>query len=101
MLLRLNYLGSANRHSFMSQHAPDLYVLPNRPSFKANGATDSIDYAWFVWDKYNLNRTYGQTTLLDLTSLAIRKAEHERLRSLRLFGVVEAEKEDAAKIVAA
>jgi hypothetical protein len=101
MLLRLNYLGSANRHPFMSRHAPDLYVLPNRPSFKATGETDSIDYAWFVWDKVNLNRSAGQTQLLDLTDLAVRKAEHQRLRDLELFGVMEAEVEDAAKIIAA
>ncbi|WP_242333345.1 hypothetical protein [Anaeromyxobacter sp. SG66] len=48
MLLRLNYLASKSRWSFMSTHAPDVYVLPNRPSF-TGGGTDSIEYAWFVW----------------------------------------------------
>ena len=38
----------------MTKHPPDLYVLPNRPSFTKNGNTDSIEYAWFVWghDRY-------------------------------------------------
>ena len=48
MLLRLNFLASAGRATFMRMHAPDVYVLPNRPSFSGMG-TDSIEYAWFVW----------------------------------------------------
>jgi hypothetical protein len=48
MLLRLNYLASKGRWPFMSRHTPDVYVLPNRPSF-TGGKTDSIEYAWFVW----------------------------------------------------
>lgn len=48
MLLRLNFLASGGRADFMRTHAPDVYVLPNRPSFSGSG-TDSIEYAWFVW----------------------------------------------------
>jgi len=48
MLLRLNFLASAGRAPWMRQDAPDVYVLPNRPSFTGKG-TDSIDYAWFHW----------------------------------------------------
>jgi hypothetical protein len=48
MLLRLNYLASRRRWQFMSTHTPDVYVLPNRPSF-TGGGTDSIEYAWFAW----------------------------------------------------
>lgn len=36
----------------MRSHTPDIYVLPNRPSFSGKG-TDSIEYAWFVWRKEN------------------------------------------------
>lgn len=50
MLLRLNYLGSEKRNDFMRSLAPDVYVLPNRPSFIQDGTTDSIEYAWFVWE---------------------------------------------------
>lgn len=33
-LLRINFLGSEDRAPWMKTHVPDLYVLPNRPSFK-------------------------------------------------------------------
>ena len=64
MLLRLNFLGSEERAEFMRRTQPDIYVLPNRPSFfkkrvrnKKTGeisktlrdVTDSIEYAWFHW----------------------------------------------------
>lgn len=76
LLLRLNYVGTADRHEFMTMHPPDLYVLPNRPSFTKNGNTDSIEYAWFVWD-HNPYVVGGKTRppvwkLLDLTPKAER-----------------------------
>ena len=49
MLLRVNFLGSAERQPWFLKHKPDVYLLPNRPSFKGGGKTDSIEYAWFVW----------------------------------------------------
>jgi predicted RNA methylase len=48
-LLRLNFLASARRNAFMRSRTPDVYVLPNRPSFSSDGATDSPEYGWFVW----------------------------------------------------
>lgn len=33
-LLRLNFLESEERSTWMAQHVPDIYVLPNRPSYK-------------------------------------------------------------------
>lgn len=50
MLLRLNFLASVKRATFMRQHPPSVYVLPNRPSFVNEGRTDSTEYAWFVWE---------------------------------------------------
>jgi len=54
MLLRLNFLGSKKRASWLRQHTPSVYVSPKRPSFALNKdgkrGTDSIEYAWFVWD---------------------------------------------------
>jgi len=49
MLLRLNYLGAQKRKSFW-QNTPlkHIYVLSKRPCF-INGKSDSIEYAWFVW----------------------------------------------------
>jgi hypothetical protein len=45
-LLRLNFLGSEERSKFIRETRPDIYVLPNRPSF-TGGGTDSIEYAWW------------------------------------------------------
>ena len=48
-LLRLGFLASAGRLPLWRDiGAPDVNVLPNRPSFTGNG-TDSADYAWFIW----------------------------------------------------
>lgn len=50
MLLRLGFLASQERSEWMRRHPPDVYVLPNRPSF-TGGVTDSSDYGWFVWGR--------------------------------------------------
>jgi hypothetical protein len=62
MLLRLNFLSSQERYELMTHYTPDIYILPNRPSFfrkrvlnkktkklskKPRDVTDSIEYAWF------------------------------------------------------
>lgn len=51
MLLRLNFLASETRRNFFAANGwmPDVYVLPNRPSFTDDGKTDATEYAWFVW----------------------------------------------------
>lgn len=50
LLLRLGFLASQKRREFFKQHEPSaLFVLSERPSFTANGKTDSADYAWFFW----------------------------------------------------
>lgn len=50
MLLRLNWLEpAADRCELLKTNPPDIYVLPARPSFQADGKTDSIPYAWFIW----------------------------------------------------
>jgi len=51
MLLRINFLGSQVRKPFWLRNTPTgLIILSKRPSFTGKG-TDSIDYAWFLWDK--------------------------------------------------
>jgi hypothetical protein len=80
MLLRLNFLGSSVRAQFMRSHTPDVYVLPNRPSFTGNG-TDSIEYTWFVWRHGNAGRAEGKLTLLSETPLAERQAWSKMLRA--------------------
>lgn len=69
-LLRLNFLGSAERHGWLSRDMPDIYQLPNRPSF-VNGKTDSVEYGWFVWGP--APRAEGRIRLLGLTSIEERK----------------------------
>lgn len=71
MLLRLNFLASAARAAFMRRRMPDVYVLPNRPSF-TGGATDSIEYAWFVWGPEATNNC-GEIRVLATTNLEDRK----------------------------
>jgi hypothetical protein len=72
MLLRLNFVGSETRSPFMRAHPPDLYLLPNRPSF-TGGKTDSIEYAWFVWPSRE-PRSSGAFRVLASTPKEERKA---------------------------
>lgn len=59
-LLRLNYLGSVKRNAFLRKSTPDVYVIPNRPSFTGKG-TDATEYAWFHWGSNSLG---GSLTVL-------------------------------------
>jgi hypothetical protein len=65
MLLRLNFLGSLKRSSFFRSEMPDVYVLPNRPSF-TGGPTDATEYAWFVWTP-SRGRSTGRIGILNDT----------------------------------
>ena len=74
LLLRLNYVGSTDRTPFFKEFMPDIYVIPERPSFDGKGA-DSIEYAWFLWGQpEERKRSRGFIEVLDNTPLAIRKA---------------------------
>jgi hypothetical protein len=46
--LRLAFLASQERRAMFRRDEPDVFVLPQRPSFR-NGRSDFSDYAWFVW----------------------------------------------------
>lgn len=86
MLLRLNYLESEDRCEFMRKHCPDLYVLPNRPSFAGNGSTDSITYAWFVWrDSLSLERSMTPRRVGAVQVLASTPKEHRTHNALDLL----------------
>ena len=85
MLQRLNYIGTETRFGFMKANPPDMYVLPNRPSFQSSGKTDSIEYAWFVWDKLNLARPNGLYTMLGLTSKEERNADLTLMHEQGIF----------------
>lgn len=75
MLLRLNFLASEKRAPFMRGTHPDIYVLPNRPSFVGGGKTDSIEYAWFHW----WEGSSGKTTILNSTPADERHARRPRV----------------------
>ena len=53
LLLRLNYVGTDKRWAWLHDNMPRAMVLPNRPSFNDDGKTDSIEYAWMIWDADN------------------------------------------------
>lgn len=76
LLLRINFLGAARRHSFYRTYGtPDMFVLPDRPGFVGEG-TDSTEYAWFRWNEDILeHRRPGQVFILDLTPKSVRMAE--------------------------
>lgn len=72
MLLRVNYLGSDTRAEFMHTLCPDVFVLPNRPSFRPSKrglmTTDSIEYAWFLWgEEPGRYRSEGRMAVLNTT----------------------------------
>lgn len=71
MLLRVNFLGSAKRSAFFRDEMPDVYVLPNRPSF-TGGGTDATEYAWMVWTPER-GRRRGRLEVLAETPAAERK----------------------------
>lgn len=49
LLLRLCFLGATTRAPQLRKKMPDVYVLPNRPSFLGSGVRDNQEYTWCVW----------------------------------------------------
>lgn len=72
LLLRLNFLGSAKRRALFANEMPDIYVLPNRPSFTGKG-TDATEYCWMVWTPER-GRTSGRIEILAETPARERRA---------------------------
>lgn len=75
-LERLNWCAGPRRELFRAL-SPSTYVLPDRPSFTDNGKTDSIEYAWFVFDGR------GQFRVLNDTPKEVRTAEKLERRGRR------------------
>lgn len=73
-LLRIAFASSAERHPLMSRFPPDIYALPDRPSFTGDGS-DNADYAWFVWPPSVQRREHGTFRVLNRTSLEERKRD--------------------------
>jgi len=72
-LLRVAFAASEERNAAMRYRAPDVYLLPNRPSFTGDGS-DSADYAWFVWPAV-VERSAGRFQVLNTTPLAERQRD--------------------------
>lgn len=86
-LLRVAFAASEDRNPFMRDNPPDVYLLPNRPSFTGQG-TDSADYAWFIWHPVQ-GRSSGSFRVLAHTPLEERKRDrgHEVLIPDRQIGL--------------
>jgi hypothetical protein len=89
MLLRVNFLSSAERAESFRAWMPDVYVLPNRPNFNPNlGSGDATEYAWMVWNSWRVSGK-GTIQTLAVTDKKVRQAEklaritHPRARKRR------------------
>lgn len=79
LLLRAGFLESEERADFLRRDAPDVRVLPNRPSFRLDGGTDSSAYAWCHWGPKP--HATGTLRVLRPTPQKVRKAQW-----LEMFG---------------
>lgn len=79
MLLRMGFLESEERFQFFREVGiPDLYGLPNRPSFR-NKKTDSASYGWMRWPP-GPARSMGIYRHLGLTPLSTRRERKHGIR---------------------
>ena len=72
-LLRLNWLGSAERRAWLEETGPSVYVLPDRPDFTGEGG-DATEYAWLHWRRGRTSNEKGVLDYLDTTPLNERRA---------------------------
>lgn len=79
VLERLNWLEGEERAGWLREHAPDVYVLPNRPSFTGEG-TDATGYAWLHWPAGGHDRRIGALSVLPTTSVEERNADPRQMR---------------------
>ncbi len=87
MILRINFLGSKSRAKWLRDHRPAVYVTPRRPSFSANHKTDSIEYAWFLWQEpFDKNSEIDFLHTEELTSRVFRKHLIEVVSNLKRRG---------------
>jgi len=77
MLLRLAFLETDTRADFLRGNMPDVYVLPDRPSF-VNGGHDYSAYAWFVWS--HVRKDAGKLRILASTPEEIRYPRSKKRR---------------------
>jgi hypothetical protein len=78
MLLRLNWLASRERRDLLASAMPDVYVLPDRPSF-TGGGSDMTEYAWLIWRGDRAPGQPGEVRILATTPVAERRIHHADL----------------------
>lgn len=71
-MTRINFLAGGGRRSFFARSMPDVYVLPNRPSFTEDGRTDATEYCWLVWPPER-HRSSGNVRVLAETPVRERR----------------------------
>jgi len=69
-LERLAWLATSGRNGWLREHTPDVYVIPDRPSF-VGGNQDCTDYGWFVWG----DGGGGRLKILETTPVEVRRSE--------------------------
>lgn len=79
-LVRLGFLAGGKRRALWRDLGqPDVYALPDRPSFTPDGATDSADYCWIVLPE--LRRDRGEFRVLNTTSAEERGRKPRRRKA--------------------
>jgi hypothetical protein len=84
LLLRVNFLGTEGRAKFFHERMPQVFILPNRPTFVVRMSldskgrlrrttTDATEYAWMVWESGVTRRT-APSEVLDLTPPGVLRA---------------------------
>jgi hypothetical protein len=75
ILLQLNILGSEVRVDWWKGNPPPdaIRALAPRPSFDGAGA-DSVDYAWFIWDRFGAWDPFGWYHWRETRAYAKRRA---------------------------
>lgn len=81
-LLRLNWLSARSRVAWLREHRPNVWILPERPSFDGSGNTDATAYAWLHWHP----AAAGAVSWVETTPAAERAAGADR--QLRLSEVL-------------
>jgi len=85
-LVRQGFLASEERVQLWKDvGSPDVYVLPNRPSYTADGKTDASDYCWIVLPKEP--REHGQLVMLGSTPKEVRVAALLKVKKKRKKGI--------------
>lgn len=74
-LHRISFLGTQKRYSWFKDHTPHVSMLPDRPSFTADGNNDQEYYAWMHWDTSKEQAENGIVLLRD------RSAERRRRKA--------------------